>query len=500
MSRGGAGPFTIGQWITESASRTPERVAIEYLDRLITYRDLDDGSTRLARGLLAHGLGHADRIVTLTENRLEQVELFFACAKAGLILAPLNCHSSADELARQLESFTPALAIASQTHADRLSKACSLVGANPPLSVETIADSLERHSNLVDLPLVGDDDGLLLISTSGTTGRPKGSLLTHANCYWTNRSLDLSIPISADDVVLQVLPQYHVGGWNVQPLLAWSKGATVVLEPTFNPDRVFDLVEKRHVTTMMGVPTTYLMLAQHPRFNDVDFSSLRSVVVGGASMPVSLLDRWHERGVEVVQGYGLTEASPNVFCLGPEDASTHVGSVGKPYAHVQVALRDVATGDLVADAGRGEILVRGPNVFPGYWNDSLATTGTFIDGWLRTGDVADRDAAGYYWICGRNKEMYVSGGENVYPSEVERVLCLHPDILEAAVISIEHERWGESGRAFVVAQPGIDVDVDDVITHCRTHLASFKVPTEIEVVGDLPRSPLGKIDKGRLRG
>ena len=500
MTRVTTGAYTIGQWITNSASLTPDRVAIEYLDRLVSYRELDDASTRLAIGLLAHGLVRADRIVTLTENRLEQVELFFACAKAGLILAPLNGHSSAVELAGQLESFDPALAVASRAHSDRLTQACSLAGANYPLSLESLADSLERDSSVVDLPLVGDDDGLLLISTSGTTGRPKGSLLSHANCYWTNRSLDLSIPISGDDVVLQVLPQYHVGGWNVQPLLAWCKGATVILEPSFNPDRIFELLAKRHVTTMMGVPTTYLMLAQHPCFEDADFSSLRSVVVGGASMPTALLDRWHERGVEVVQGYGLTEASPNVFCLGPEDAISHAGSVGKPYARVEVALRDVVTGKLIVDVGRGEILVRGPNVFPGYWNDSSATTDTFVDGWLRTGDVAERDDAGYYWICGRNKEMYVSGGENVYPSEVERVLCLHPGVLEAAVISVAHQRWGETGQAFVVVQTGAVLDVNELIEHCRTYLASFKVPTEIEVVSELPRSPLGKIDKERLRG
>ncbi len=499
MIRDVEGPCTIGHWITDSAYRTPDRSAIEFLDRRVSYRALDEGSTQLARGLLAHGLAPGDRIVTLSENRPEQVELLFACAKAGFIFAPLNCHSSVVELARQLELFTPSIALASRSHYARLTEACSLAGSSPPRNIENLADSFGKQTNVVDLPPVNESDGLLLISTSGTTGRPKGSLLTQANCYWTNRSLDLSIPIGVDEVVLQVLPQYHVGGWNVQPLLAWCKGATVVLEPSFIPDRVFDLIANRRITTMMGVPTTYLMLAQHSRFDGADFSSLRTVVVGGASMPRALLERWRARGVDVVQGYGLTEASPNVFCLGPGEASTRYGSVGKPYAHVEVTLRDIATGEPVTGVGRGEILVRGPNVFPGYWNDSLATEEAFIDGWLRTGDVAERDGEGYYWICGRNKEMYVSGGENVYPSEIERVLCLHRNVIEAAVISVEHQLWGETGRAFVVAQPGTILDTNELIEHCRKYLASFKVPSEIEFVDELPRSLMGKIDKERLR-
>ena len=211
--------------------------------------------------------------------------------------------------------------------------------------------------------------------------------------------------------MLQVLPQFHCGGWNVQALLSWWKGARVVLERTFEPDRCLELIESKRVTTTMGVPANYLFMSQSPRFATADLSSLRRAVVGGAAMPVALLETWRERGVEIVQGYGLTEAAPNVLCLPPEDAVRKAGYAGKPYPQVEVALSD-----------ENELLVRGPNVFAGYWRNPEATEATMVDGWLRTGDLAERDDEGYYRISGRLKEMYISGGENVYPAEVEDAL------------------------------------------------------------------------------
>lgn len=493
------GLHVIGRWIAARARLTPSRTAIEFGGRRVSYGELDAGSSELARVLLGSGLSPGDRIATLTENRPEHVELLFACAKAGLVLAPLNWRLTPPELAAQLEAFTPALVVASEAHTARVDDARALAAGAPERArLEGLVDELGARSLNAELPAVDDADGLLLIATSGTTGEPKGALLTHANCFWTNLGLDLSVPLGADDVVLQVLPECHVGGWNVQPLLAWWKGATVVLEPSFDPGRVLELVVHRRVTTMMGVPATYLLLAQQPGFDEADLTSLRTVVAGGAAMPLSLLERWHRRGVAVVQGYGLTEASPNVCCLAPEDAFSHAGSVGKPYAYVEVALRDEASGELVDGAGRGEVYVRGPNVFAGYWRDPAATSDVVEDGWLRTGDVAERDEAGYYRICGRTKEMYVSGGENVYPGEVEHVLAACESVAEAAVVAVGHPRWGETGVAFVVAKPGELLRAEELAIHCRANLASYKVPSEVHVVGSLPRSSLGKVDKARL--
>jgi fatty-acyl-CoA synthase len=333
---------------------------------------------------------------------------------------------------------------------------------------------------------VEDDDGLLLIYTSGTTGKPKGALLTHANCFWTNLSFDLASGVHGDDVVLQVLPQFHCGGWNVQPLLAWWKGARVILEREFDAGRVLRLIEEKGVTTMMGVPAVYLFLSQDPAFAAADLSSLERAVVGGAPMPESLLEVWAARGTAVIQGYGLTEAAPNVLCLPPEDAVRKLGFAGKPYPFVDVTLSE-----------EQELLVRGPNVFAGYWRDPEATAAAFTDdGRLRTGDVAECDDDGCYRIKGRLKEMFISGGENVYPAEVEAALHEHPRVTDAAVVGVPDERWGEVGAAFVVAD---GVSDEELVDWCRGRLARFKVPKSIHFVAAIPRNGLGKIQKDDLR-
>jgi fatty-acyl-CoA synthase len=349
-----------------------------------------------------------------------------------------------------------------------------------------------------DVP-VADSDGLFIVYTSGTTGRPKGAVLTHANCFWTNLSLDRTAGIAGDDVVLQVLPQFHIGGWNVQPLLAWWKGATVILEETFDAGRVLRLIGQRRVTTMMGVPANYLFMAEHPAFASADLSSLRYLLVGGAPMPEALLRRWCARGVRIVQGYGLTEAAPNVLCLPPEDAERKLGYAGKPYPHVETALASPATGQLLHGPGTGELLVRGPNVFPGYWRNPGASAAALRGGWLHTGDVAERDAGGYYRIRDRLKDMYVSGGENVYPAEVEAALHEHPGVAEAAVIAVPDHKWGEAGLAVVVLRAGADASETDLRAFCAGRLAKFKVPREIRFTGALPRSGMSKVLKNELR-
>ncbi len=411
-----SGDLTIGRWLSDRARTTPDRVAIRYLDAELTYEALDRRAARLAAGLAERGLGRGDRLATLTGTSPDHVATFFACARLGVALQPISWRLAPAEIAYQLADAEPALLLASAEH-EELARA-----AGAPVEIARIADpTLEADGEVEDV--ANDDDPLLLVYTSGTTGKPKGALLTHANCFWTNVSFDRTAGVRDDDVVLQVLPQFHVGGWNVQPLLAWWRGATVVLAPQFDPARALRLIAEERVTTMMGVPATYLFLSQEPGFADADLSSLRLAVVGGAPMPESLLETWIERGVEIVQGYGLTEAAPNVLCLPPEDARRKLGFAGKPYPHVDVALRDAETGTLVDGAGTGELVVRGPNVFAGYWRNPEATAAAFADGWLLTGDVAERDEEGFYRIAGRIKDMVVSGGENVYPAEIEDVLA-----------------------------------------------------------------------------
>jgi len=498
-----AAELSLARWLPERAALTPDRTAIDFGGGRISYAQLAGDAARWAASFAAAGLRPGDRVASLTRNCPQQVAVFFACAMSGLVLVPLNWRLTAPELAYQLGDAEPALLLTEPELAELGTRASELAAFD---------NATARMASLTDPPAVLDagnlppeadavtgDDPLLILYTSGTTGRPKGAVLTHANCFWTNVSLDRTAEVNGGDVVLQVLPQCHVGGWNVQPLLAWWKGATVILEQAFDAERVLALIEREKVTTMMGVPTNYLMLAEQPGFATADLSSLRQVIVGGAPMPRPLLDVWLSRGVTVLQGYGLTEAAPNVLCVPAEYATAKTGSAGRPYLHVRVALRDLVGGGLVEGAGTGELLVAGPNVFAGYWRNPQATKGALDGGWLATGDVAERDADGFYWIRGRSKDMYISGGENVYPAEVEEVLVGHESVTEAAVVGVPDPRWGETGFAFVVLRPGCDVASAGLAAHCRDRLARYKVPAHFRFVTELPKLTSGKLDKVSLR-
>jgi fatty-acyl-CoA synthase len=463
---------TIDRFIRDRARRTPSRVAIDFGGREVTYTELDARSDELARGL-----AHGEVVSTLTGNSPEHVALMFACAKTGAILHPISWRLAPAEVAFQLDDAASSVFWVEEEHRSLAEAALALAAVSP-------RTELQPSNSLLQAP--ADTDGLLLIYTSGTTGKPKGALLTHANCYWTNLSFDLATGVGGDDVVLACLPQFHCGGWNVQPLLAWWKGAKVVLERQFEAARALRLIEERRVTTMMGVPANYLFMAQEPGFAGADLSSLRCCVVGGAPMPVPLLELWRDRGVEIVQGYGLTEAAPNVLCLSPEDAMRKLGSAGKAYPYVEI---DVGPGD--------ELLVRGPNVFPGYWRDPEATAAALAHGWLHTGDVVEVDDEGFVTIRGRLKEMVISGGENVYPAEIESVLHDHPRVHDVAVVGVPDETWGEVGAAFVVADG--EVSERELVTFCRDRLARFKVPKSVHFVDALPRNSMGKIQKSELR-
>ena len=487
-----SGEHTIWRWLADRARNTPGRVAIDHPGGVTTYGELAELALRTAAALSERGVRRGDRIATLTANSPEHVALLFACARLGAVLQPLNWRLAPAEVAFQLDDAEPALLVAAPEH-DELAEAG---GAAVPRA--TFAELVATGGEPPDVA-VADDDPLLLSYTSGTTGKPKGAVLTHANCFWTNLSFDRTSGISEDDVVLQVLPQFHSGGWNVQPLLAWWKGAVVVLEPTFDAARALHLIDEKRVTTMMGVPATYLFMADQPGFAAADLSSLRLAVVGGAPMPEALLEAWLARGVGIVQGYGLTEAAPNVLCLPQDDAVRKLGCAGKPYPHVDVALRDPDSGALLEGPATGELVVKGPNVFAGYWRNAEATAAAFADGWLLTGDLAERDAEGCFRIAGRLKDLVISGGENVYPAEIEDVLHGHPAIAEAAVVGVPDERWGEACVAFVALRPGAEADEEKLLDWSRARLARFKVPKQVRFVDALPRSAMSKVLKDELR-
>lgn len=493
------GPSTLGRWTADRARTAPDATAIDDRGVVVTYRELDERASGLAARFRAAGYAIGDRVATITGNSADHVVLFFACAKAGLVLVPLSWRLSPRELADQLEVAEPALllvedefqSLASATR-ERLARriAVAALGAH---GVERRVPHPAAHPPAPATRLeVRDDDALLIVFTSGTTSRPKGAVLTHANCFWTNLSLSKTIPIAEHDVVLAVMPQFHVGGWNIQPLLAWWAGATVVLERTFDPGRVLHLIAERRITTMMGVPANYLFLAQHPDFERADLSSLGHAVVGGAPMPPALLRTWHRRGVALTQGYGLTEASPNVLCLPDREATSRVGSAGLPYAHVDVAVADPVTGERLDGPAEGELLVSGPGVFAGYFRDPDATAAALGGGWLHTGDLVRRDADGYFTVVDRLTDVYIAGGEGVSPAEVESVLIGHPAVADVAVVGVPDDRWGEAGSAWVVLRPGAITDAAELAEYARGSLAGYKVPRDIHFIDEIPRGAATK--------
>lgn len=493
---------TIGRWVSDNARVFPQRVALNDSGLEVTYAELEQRVAALTDALLAAGYGVGDRVATVTTNCAHHVVLLFACARTGMALVPLSWRLSEVELAQQLQLIDPMLVV----HQSELaSLTLAAMRRLPEPSAAVTITELEtavpqrRHREPVTVRAPRDDDGLLILFTSGASGYPKAAVLTQANCFWTNLSFSRTVPLTHEDVVLSVMPQFHSGGWNIQTLLALWVGATVILERHFDARRTLQLITERDVTAMMAVPTQYHMVARTPGFVTAEFTTLRTAVVGGAPMPAPLIRTWHAKGVALVQGYGLTEASPNVLCLPPGDAYTHVGSAGKPYPHVDVALADPVTGEHLDGPAEGELVVRGPNVFAGYFRDETATAERMAGEWLRTGDLVARDADGYHTVIERLDDVLVVGGENVHPSEVEHILGQHPAVLRCAVVGVPDEGRGEVPWAWVVASPGIPVDEHELAAHCRANLALHKVPRRFRFVDSLPTAHLDKVRRSVLK-
>lgn len=496
------GPHTIGRWLIDRAAHSPRRIAVD--DRGVTtdYATLAARATALADALRAAGYGPGDRVATVSGNSADHVIAFFACALAGVAFVPLSWRLTPRELVGVIDRTRPVLVLVEDEHAALAGEALRASERMPrtaALATTAASAAVPPSPHPREPRPVRDDDALLIIFTSGSEAEPKGVILTHANCFWNNLALAQALPLTADDVVLAMLPQFHVAAWNCQPLLAWWVGATVVLERSFQPERVLQLIAERRVTAMMGVPTQYAMLASDRAWPATDIGSLRLALVGGATMPDSLQSAWRRRGVPLTQGYGLTEAGPNVLHLSAAEAAEHPGAVGRPYPHVEVAVVDPVSCLALGGESTGELWVRGPSVFDGYLDDPVATARAMRDGWLRTGDLVQRDAAGILRVVDRLKDIYISGGENVAPAEVEHALVLHPLIEAAAVVGVPDPVWGERGVAFIVPAPGAKLSEDEVLAHARRNLAAFKVPVHVEFVDALPRSTIEKLARSRLR-
>ena len=491
---------TVGGWLADSARSFGSRIAVDDRGVHTTYTTLHARSTALAHALTQAGYGAGSRIVTVSGNSTDQVVVFFACAIAGLTFVPLSWRLTARELSILIARVNPDFVLIEDEYTTLGHGALQLLDrVEPPyaaLGLTGIEHDVPACEHAREPRPPRSEDPLLIIYTSGCDAAPKGVVLTHASCFWTNHALSRVMPITANDVVLSILPQFHVAAWNVQPLLAWWVGATVVLERSFQPGRVLHLIAERRVTHMMGVPTQYQQLFALADGQEIDLSSLRVSVVGGSTITERLALDAARLGFPLYQGYGLTEAGPNVLCLRNEELTRHPGTVGKPYPTVDTKLTDPETGlELDGDA-TGELWVRCPGMFAGYLDDPEATEQTVTDGWLRTGDLVHRDASGIHRVIDRLKYVYVSGGENIAPAEVEAALVKHPLVDRVAVVGVPDEVWGERGFAFVVTRAPLSVD--ELLAHAREHLASYKLPAHVHFVTSLPTTSIEKVARGEL--
>ena len=479
------------------AELSPDRLAfIAAADgRGFTYRAFDDRAARAAQLLRSLGVGRGDRIALLMLNEVAFFELLFAAARIGAISVPLNWRLAATELGTIISDCSPRVLVHDAAHTE--------IAEHLALPRLALGEYEKRIAGIVPKPASDDawqaDRVWYLLYTSGTTGRPKAVIQTFGMALANYVNLSQAIGLTAEDRTLNFLPLFHTAGINLHTLPTLIAGGSVTVFPKFDAEQIIAAIEAGSVSCFFGVPAVYQALALHRRFAALDLSRVRSWASGGAPLPEPLLRAYLDRGARVCAGYGMTETGPTLCLMDPDSVAAKIGSSGKPQILSRLRIVDADGKDAPAGAS-GEVLVKGSNVTPGYWNNAAATRAAFTaDGWLKTGDVGRLDAEGYVTIVDRIKDMFISGGENVYPAEVENALLAHPEVLEAAVIGVADERWGEVGRAFVVARENARPEPERLRAFCRERIAGYKVPKTILVVSDLPRTAAGKVQKHLLR-
>lgn len=489
----------IARWIDGWAAFQPNRSAIRFDAKDITYAALARRVAHAAKLLAAIGIGRGDRIAYLGLNHPDLIVLLFAAAWRGAMLCPLNWRLAPAEHGLILADAEPKAVFAEPDFIESFGATIAHRYAIGPATrgwpgfdqalATAAGDSDDRPGRL--------DDPVLLVYTSGTTGRPKGAVLTQSALFWNAVNATHAHDLVSSDRVLTFLPLFHTGGLNIQTLPALHAGATVILQRRFEPAAVLDAIARERPTLTLMVPAVMQALIGHADFTGTDFGSLRLINAGSSTIPTALIDAFHAQGVPVGQVYGATETAPIAAYLRREDATAHVGSTGKPAIHCQIRIVDDAGRDVPAGVS-GELWVAGPNVMTGYWCDPKATAEALRDGWFRTGDIGFRDADGYITINDRKKDLIISGGENIYPAELENVLAACPDIAEAAVVGRPDPRWGEVAVAVVVRR-GSGLDKARVAALFDGRLARFKHPKDVVFLDALPRNVMGKVRKDELR-
>lgn len=504
--------MNIAWWVERWSELHPDKAAILFQGTGITYRELHQRANRVSCWLQSLGIEKGDRVAIMMKNCPEFMGLYLACARLGAIFVPLNFRLTGRELEYILKNSRPRVFVFGREYIETV-KALGFING--------------RSLMLLACPGVNDEDGEIIdyttetrrfdgqapfltkslgpadpeephviMYTSGTTGHPKGAVLSHRKTLFNCLNADIFFKLHFDDIMLIVLPLFHSGGLFIQASPVIYKGATMILHPGFDPIRTYEDMERFRVTKFLGVPTVYRSLIEVGRTKKYDISSLRVSAIGGEKVSPELLTMCKASGFPVRQIMGQTETSI-LFWASEEDSFRKPGTVGRPVFHAEVNLVD--KNDRSVKAGEiGEIIVRGSIMMKEYWQDPVRTEETIRNGWLHTGDLALKDEEGFYYLIDRVKDMYVTGGENVYPAEVERVLREHPLVEDVAVVGVPDEKWGEVGKAFVIPAKGKTVSPEEILSFCKGRLARFKWPREVVFCKGFPRTTLGKVRKMAL--
>lgn len=472
-----------------------------------TYGDLEDRANRLAHVLAGFGIGKGDRVAFLSRNRVELIDGYFATGKLGAILVPYNARLSAKELGQLMANETPKALFYEDVFA---ANAAALVGTSPVEHFVTLGDApIGEHPTYDELLTRADnsfvscdslelEDIHLIIHTGGTTGLPKGGLISHRSELFNSFSEICTWGLNYNDSAVILLPLFHTGGWNLLTLPLLHVGGTIYINRAYDPKVTLEVIQKEKTTCLFGAATIFRMMVERPEFADADLSSLRWVMAGAAPTPINIMQEFWNKGIKFVLGYGMTEAGPNNLSTPaqfvPQDVvEAKFASVGKPFYLTMVKLVDDYGNTITEPDTPGELLWSGPQIFSGYWANEAETAGTLVDGWVHTGDMATVDKDGFYYIVGRKKNMFISGGENVFPPEIESALYDIEAVRECCVIGVPDEKWGEVGKAVVSVKPGMTLTKADILSALNGKLARYKIPKYITFVDDVPKNNVGKI-------
>lgn len=504
--------MNIAFWVQRWRELHPEKPAVIFNDRVITYRDLHSRSNRTASWLQSLGIEKGDRVAVMLPNSLEFIEVFIACSRLGAIFVPINYRVTGRELKHPITNARPRIFIFDQSYMAMVAS-LGLEDCLPPMLLAIVGDTPPsdniRHYNRETVSFEGKrpfisrslgpsdpEEPQVIMYTSGTTGSPKGAVLSHRKTFFNCLNAEIFFKLNFDDIMLIVLPLFHSGGLFIQAAPTLYKGATILLHSKFDPISVYRDIEKYCVSKFLGVPTVFKSLLNVPPEQRRDVSSLKTCAGGGEKTSKDLFQACKTAGFGFRQIMGQTETS--ILLWASEEVSlSRPGTVGRPVFHAEVSILN-RDGSRVKPGEIGEIVVRGSIMMKEYWQDPEQTDKTIKNGYLHTGDLAYVDTGGYYYLVDRVDDMYISGGENVYPAEVEAVLREMKDIDEIAVVGVPDEVWGFTGHAFILSEKGVEFDITEVHQHCHERLARYKLPKQISFVKELPRTALGKVRKKEL--